>query len=199
MNQLLIGLAGLHHSLNAAVAEHLRDTHGLVIVRIAEPFEEAVAALMGKSTAYVRDIANAHLPALSTFAPSGGHHHFPTMATAVRDMRCEYAHLQHPDFIPHLLEQRLQELAGMHGEAAGFVVPDLLFSNEGDFIRSHSGTVVHLKSWSASARVSWGHYGTNPVQARDEDVTIRHSGTHGDVLDAIDRLVARLRSTQVEG
>lgn len=197
MNQILIGLCGPNLRVNTAVAHHLQEQHGLIVVRIAARFEEAIAAMIGRTPQYVADPTYFALPLLQTLPRSNGlHDSSPTTRSAVYDMRCGFADSLHRDFIPCLMEQLLQDLAATHSDAAGFVVSDLIFSNEGDFIRSHSGTVIHLDSDGSEARGSWNHHARLPTRKHASDMTITYRGTMRDVLMTVDATVDSLRTAQ---
>lgn len=199
MTQLLIGLAGLDTKAAAQVAAMLEHAHGFFVVRIAEPFEEALAAITGHPVDHVRDPAHRHTPALHTLAASGRPHDtIPTLGSALRDLRCDFAHMQHREFIPNHLEHRLQVLVERIADHPGIVIPDLLFSNEGDFVRSHGGTVVHIQSDTAECRASWGHYGTIPVQRHANDATLISHGTVIDLQISLQMLLDHLRQPASE-
>ncbi len=193
MSQILLGLAGLDKISIALICDHLQTVHGFAVVRIGARFEEALAALVGVSAAYVRDPANARRPLLDTLPPAHPGSDPATISSALRDMRCEFAHMQDREFIPSLLEQQLQDLCEQHSTLPGILIPDLLFSNEGDFIRAHSGTVLHIKNPTADAGASWTHYGSIPVIAHARDCTLSSHGTALDLLIGVDALIERLQ------
>ncbi len=188
--QLLIGLAGLPTHV---IANHLQDQHGWVVIRISEPFEEAIAALIGRSAEYVRHPDTTRQPLIDTL-PLGTslHNPAPTVRSTVQAMREGFADSLHPDFLPCFLEQRLQEAAAMHGDAPGFVVPDLVYAHEASFIRRHDGVVIHVDN---PTMPEWTHAGRLRASKTPKDFTIPFHGTVGDLLMNADNIVRNLRAS----
>lgn len=195
MRQLLIGISTTGIAFPHMLANYLREQHGLIVVEIAEPYEEAAAALIEKAPAFVREAETARLPALEGLpAPTNSFEHTPTPASIIHALRHEFAHSLHPDFITTQLEQRLQHAAAMHSEAAGFVIPDLVFSNEADFIRSHDGLVIHLQGQLVGG--TWLYHGRLSCDIKSDDFTVQWHGTMTEVRMQLDDLVAMLRSAE---
>lgn len=190
---LLIGFTGRDTKGADLAATHLRQEHGFEVVRIAAPFEEALAVLLDATPEWVRGQQRSHKPVLPTMEENYSlWEHHPTVGCAIRSLRCEYAQGLHKDFTALQLEQRLQKLSESQTAQIGIVIQDILFNAEADFVRAHGGIVIHLKS-DLHDRGSPGHYSGMPITRKDEDLTLPNNGTASDLYLALDNIMARVR------
>lgn len=189
---LLIGITTRDHKGASLMATHLRQQHGFEIVTIATPFEAALAGLLDTTPERIHAQSSSHQPLLPNIPK--GHDmwtHHTTIGTAIRTLRCEFAHDLHEDFVPLQLETRLQRISESQDAQLGIVIPDIIFNNEADFIRSHSGIVIHLKN-DLTDRSPASHYSGFGISRKDEDMTLHNNGTASDLLMALDNLMARV-------
>ena len=189
---LLIGIAGRDHKAASLIATHLHQQHGFEVVTIAAPFEAALAGLLDTTPEWIHAQSSSHKPLLPNIPEDRGMWtHHTTIGAAIRTLRCEFAHGLHEDFIPLQLETRLQKISESQDAQLGIVIQDITFNNEADFIRSHSGIVIHLKN-DLTDRSSASHYSGLGISCKDEDLTLHNNGTVSDLLMALDNLMARI-------
>ncbi len=127
-----------------------------------------------------------------------------TKEAVIQDLGCSYRKLAqtlgtdwgrsiHPEF--WLIQaKRVYARVCRDEHAAGFVISDVRFENEAEWIRSEGGTVIHIMGrettvdGTAAQHVSEGGVLFHP----DKDVLVGNSGTIGDLFKSIDATLQEL-------
>ena len=100
----------------------------------------------------------------------------------------------HPELWLLLAAQNLDLLARTHDTAYGFVVSDLRFENEAQFIRDRGGVVIHLLRPSAPAVNA--HASEDGIQCLQQDLLLANYGTVDELRQNLDDIVELLRARE---
>jgi hypothetical protein len=90
----------------------------------------------------------------------------------------------HPELWLLLAEQNLEFLAQTYDTATGFVISDLRFENEADFVRKRGGIVLHILR-SDAAEVN-PHFSESGIGIQDNDLVLHNNGSLDDLFDQLD-------------
>ncbi|MFJ4193969.1 deoxynucleotide monophosphate kinase [Pseudomonas sp. NPDC089534] len=166
MTPLLIGLAGRARSGKDTAAQHLVNHHGFQSYAFADPLRDGLMHIFNLSPCdFEGDQKEQPLPWLGR-----------SPRQLMQSLGTEWGrNCVHPDLWLLLAAQNLDLLARTHDTARGFVVSDLRFNNEADFIRDRGGVVIHLTRTGAS-RVN-PHPSENGVEQAAGDLWLPNNGT----------------------
>lgn len=141
MKPLLIGLSGLARVGKDTAAQHLVNHHGFQSYAFADPLRDGLMHILNLSPC--------------DFEGEQKEQALPWLGRSPRELMqtlgTEWGRNSvHPNLWLLLAEQNLDLMARTHDTARGFVVSDLRFNNEADFIRKRGGVVVHMDRVTAT-------------------------------------------------
>lgn len=183
MKQILIGLTGFARSGKSTAASHLASEHSFETYAFMTPLKEGIAAMFNLS---IEDIEGP-----GKEQPIGWLGRSPRQLMQLlgtewgRDMISASIWLD-------LAEQNLGNLAELYPEAPGFVISDVRFENEADFVRQRGGLIIHLKR--ADAPDVNPHASELGVAIQPSDLLINNDFDLASLFEELDRIVAVLRS-----
>lgn len=189
MKPILIGLTGRARTGKTTAAEHLTGTYLLEHYAFADPLRDGLMAIFNLDpTDFEGDRKEQPLAWLD---------HSPRQL--MQSMGTEWArNAVHPDVWVKLAEQNLDYMAKSLGAVIGFVVSDVRFDNEADFIRRSGGTIIHI--WRADAQSVNPHTSEKGIAGNANDLLVANNGTVEEFLRALDEvyLMIRERPQQLE-
>lgn len=189
MRPLLIGLTGRARSGKSTAAEHLTSTYLLEQYAFADPLRHGLMAIFNLDpTDFEGDRKE---------QPLGWLDRSPRQL--MQSMGTEWArNTVHSDVWVKLAEQNLYYITQSLGAVTGFVVSDVRFDNEADFIRRSGGTIIHI--WRADAQSVNPHTSERGIALNVNDLLVANNGTVEEFLRALDEvyLMIRERPQQLE-
>jgi len=182
MSQLLIGLTGFARTGKTTAAQHLASEHGFECYAFADPIREALGSMLNLGPEDFEGAAKEQL--------------IPWLGRSPRQLMqllgTEWGrHMISANIWMDLAEQRLNGLADALDSSPGFVISDVRFENEADFIRKRGGVVIHLSRDDAPP-VS-NHSSEAGVSVQPCDLVLRNNGTITALHHAIDVLVSSMK------
>jgi hypothetical protein len=140
MNQLLIGLTGPARTGKTTTAHHLTLDYGFECYAFADPLRDALSAIFHLSPENFEGSAKEEPIAWLGRSPR----------QLMQLLGTEWGrHMISANLWIDLAEQRLDGLADASWPAPHFVISDVRFENEADFIRKRGGVIVHLQRFDA--------------------------------------------------
>lgn len=189
MKPIMIGLTGRARTGKTTAAEHLTGTYLLEHYAFADPLRDGLMAIFNLDpTDFEGDRKEQPLAWLD---------HSPRQL--MQSMGTEWArNTVHPDVWVKLAEQNLDYMTKSLGAVTGFVVSDVRFDNEADFIRRSGGTIIHI--WRADAQSVNPHTSEKGIEGNVNDLLVANNGTVEEFLRALDEayLMIRERPQQLE-
>ena len=189
MKPIMIGLTGRARTGKTTAAEHLTGTYLLEHYAFADPLRDGLMAIFNLDpTDFEGDRKEQPLAWLD---------HSPRQL--MQSMGTEWArNTVHPDVWVKLAEQNLDYMTKSLGAVTGFVVSDVRFDNEADFIRRSGGTIIHI--WRADAQSVNPHTSEKGIADNVNDLLVANNGTVEEFLRALDEsyLMIRERPQQLE-
>ncbi len=166
MKPLLIGLSGLARVGKDTAAQHLVNHHGFQSYAFADPLRDGLMHILNLSPCdFEGEQKEQALPWLGR-----------SPRELMQSLGTEWGRKSvHPELWLLLAAQNLDLLARTHDTARGFVVSDIRFENEAEFIRRRGGVVVHISRDSA-APVN-AHASEAGVQVRLGDIELFNDDT----------------------
>lgn len=178
---LLIGLTGRARTGKTTAANLLANTHGLVSYAFADPLRDGLMQIFNLSPCDFDDERKERTIDWLGRSPR----------ELMQSMGTEWGRNQvHPDLWLLLAEQNLEFLGQTNDNATGFVISDLRFENEADFVRKRGGIVLHLLRPSA-AEVS-PHISETGIGIQDNDLFLHNDGSIEDLLGQLDEIFEAL-------
>lgn len=182
MNPLLIGLTGRAHSGKTTAAEHLVRTYWLEHYAFADPLRDGLMAIF--------NLEPTDFKGEQKERPLNWLNHSPRQL--MQSLGTEWArNTVHPDVWVKIAEQNIDYMTRALSELIGFVISDIRFENEADFIRKRGGTVIHLSRKDTP--------GVNPhrseagIAVQASDLILPNNGTVEDLLRSLDEVFCTLR------
>lgn len=181
MSQLLIGLAGRARTGKTTAAKHLANTHGLVTYAFADPLREGLMHIFNLSPCDFDDERKELTIDWLGRSPR----------ELMQSMGTDWGrHQVHPELWLLLAEQNLELLGQTYDNARGFVISDLRFENEADFVRKRGGIVIHLLRPDA-IEVS-PHVSETGIGIQDNDMVLHNDGAIEDLTGQLDEIFEAL-------
>ncbi|WP_431494847.1 deoxynucleotide monophosphate kinase [Pseudomonas brassicacearum] len=181
MTPILIGIAGRARSGKDTAAQHLVNNHGFQAYAFADPLRDGLMHMLNLSPC---DLDDEKKEQPISWLGKSPRELMQLLGTEWgRDM-------VHPDLWMLLAEQNLDLIARTHDTAKGFVVTDLRFNNEADFIRKRGGVVVHMDR--ATAPTVAAHSSENGIWAAPGDLWLPNDGTFDELFTNVDNVVDKL-------
>jgi hypothetical protein len=183
MKPLLIGLAGLARSGKDTAAQHLVNHHGFQSYAFADPLRDGLMHILNLSPCdFEGDQKEQPLPWLDR-----------SPRQLMQSLGTEWGRNSvHPNLWLLLAEQNLDLLARTHDNAQGFVVSDLRFDNEAQFIRERGGVVIHL--YRPSAPAVNAHVSEDGIRSTKQDLVLTNFGTVDELRQNLNSIVDHLRA-----
>lgn len=184
MTRLLIGLAGRARSGKDTAAQHLLNNHGFQSYAFADPLRDGLMHILNLSPCdFEGEQKEQALPWLGR-----------SPRELMQSLGTEWGRNSvHPELWLLLAAQNLDLLARTHDTARGFVVSDVRFNNEADFIRKRGGVVLHMDRVVASPVKP--HSSENGIQIALGDLRLKNDGSFDELFtnvnDIVDTLHAR--------
>lgn len=182
MKPLLIGLTGRARSGKSTAAEHLIGSYLLEHYAFADPLRDGLMSIFNLDpTDFEGDRKEQPLAWLGR-----------SPRELMQSMGTEWArNTVHPDVWVKLAEQNLDYMTNALSPVIGFVISDVRFENEADFIRKRGGTVIHISRRDAQAVNP--HISEAGVELNFNDQTLRNDGTVEEFLRSLDDTFRHLR------
>lgn len=179
--QLLIGLAGRARTGKTTAAKHLANTHDLVTYAFADPLREGLMHVFNLSPCDFDDERKELTIDWLGRSPR----------ELMQSMGTDWGrHQVHPELWLLLAEQNLEFLGQTNDNARGFVISDLRFENEADFVRKRGGIVIHLLRADA-AEVN-PHISETGIGIQDNDLVLHNDGAIEDLTGQLDEIFEAL-------
>ena len=183
MKQLLIGITGPARSGKTTAAAHLANEHGFECYAFADPLRDGIMAIF--------NLSPEDLEGEKKELPIGWLGRSPRQLMQL--LGTEWGrHMISADLWINLAEQNLDCLSAVFDTVPGFVISDVRFENEADFIRKRGGTIIHLSR--ADAVAVNPHISEDGVSRHPDDLTLTNDGDLREFLAALDKVHHALRS-----
>lgn len=182
MSKLLIGLTGRARSGKTTAAEHLIGTYLLEHYAFADPLRDGLMAIFNLDPGdFEGDNKEQSLAWLGR-----------SPRELMQSMGTEWArNTVHPDVWVKLAEQNIDYMSSAMSEVIGFVVSDVRFENEADFIRNRGGTVIHVcREGTPSINP---HISEAGITAHQDDLIVQNNDTIEAFLLSLDEVFSKLR------
>ena len=183
MTTLLIGLAGRARSGKDTAAQHLVNNHGFQSYAFADPLRDGLMHILNLSPCdFEGEQKEQALPWLGR-----------SPRELMQSLGTEWGRNSvHPELWLLLAAQNLDLLARTHDTARGFVVSDVRFNNEADFIRKRGGVVVHMDRVVATPVKP--HSSENGIQVALGDLRLTNDGSFNELFTNVNHIVDTLRA-----
>lgn len=183
MKQILIGLTGHARTGKSTAASYLASEHRFETYAFATPLKEGIAAMFNLSAEDLEGSAKEQpLPWLGR-----------SPRQLMQLLGTEWGRdMLNANVWIDLAEQNLAALAELCPEASGFVISDVRFENEADYIRKRGGLVVHI-SRDDAPDVNH-HISELGVALQPQDLVINNDAELRDLFAQLDRTVVALRA-----
>ncbi|WP_095080317.1 deoxynucleotide monophosphate kinase [Pseudomonas sp. Irchel s3h17] len=175
MKQLLIGLAGRARTGKTTAANHLANVHGFQTYAFADPLREGLMNIFNLSPCdFDDDRKEQPIGWLGRSARE-----------LMQSMGTEWGrNMVHPELWLLLAEQNLEFLGQAQDTATGFVISDLRFENEADFVRKRGGIVIHVLRPDATEVNP--HASEMGIGIQDNDLVLHNEGALDDLFGQLD-------------
>lgn len=175
MKQLLIGLAGRARTGKTTAANHLANMHGFQTYAFADPLRDGLMNIFNLSPCdFDDDRKEQPIGWLGRSARE-----------LMQSMGTEWGrNMVHPELWLLLAEQNLEFLGQAHDAATGFVISDLRFENEADFVRKRGGIVIHVLRPDATEVNP--HVSETGIGIQDNDLVLHNEGALDDLFGQLD-------------
>jgi hypothetical protein len=181
MRQLLIGLAGLARTGKTTAANHLVSVHGFQSYAFADPLREGLMNIF--------NLSPCDFDGDRKEQPIGWLGRSPR--ELMQSLGTEWGrNLVHPELWLLLAEQNLEFLGQIHDTATGFVISDLRFENEADFVRKRGGIVIHVLRPDATEVNP--HVSESGIAIQDNDLVLHNDGALDDLTGQLDEFFTAL-------
>ncbi|WDH24086.1 deoxynucleotide monophosphate kinase [Pseudomonas chlororaphis] len=182
MKPILIGLAGPARSGKSTAADHLVRNHLLEHYAFADPLRSGLMEIFNLDPDdFEGDKKEQPIDWLG---------HSPRQL--MQSMGTEWARqMVHPDVWVKIAEQNLNYLQNSLSGVVGFVVSDVRFENEAEFIRQRGGTIVHISRPDAAAVNP--HISEAGIRVKRPDLIVRNTSDRERLRYRIDDCVAVIR------
>ncbi|WAB92505.1 deoxynucleotide monophosphate kinase [Pseudomonas citronellolis] len=182
MKAILIGLTGRARSGKDTAANYLAAQFGLLIYALASPLKLALLDMLNLPAAALEGAAKEQP--------------LPWLGKSPRELMqllgTEWGrNLVHPQLWLMLADMNLANHLEASPQARGFVISDVRFDNEADWIRAKGGVVVHLRRPDATAVAA--HSSESGVTLRDGDLFVANDGDLEDLYRALDDVTLALQ------
>jgi len=179
--QLLIGLAGRARPGKTTAANHLANTYDLVTYALADPLREGLMNIFNLSPCDFDDERKELTIDWLGRSPR----------ELMQSMGTDWGrHQVHPELWLLLAEKNLEFLGQTNDNARGFVISDLRFENEADFVRKRGGMVIHLLRPDA-AEVN-PHISETGIGIQDNDLVLHNDGVIEELFGQLDEIFEAL-------
>lgn len=183
MKQILIGLTGFARTGKSTAAGHLASEHNFETYAFMTPLKEGIAAMFNLS---IEDIEGPGKEQPIDWLGRSPRQLMQLLGTEWgRDMISASIWLD-------LAEQNLGNLAELYPDAPGFVISDVRFENEADFVRKRGGLIIHVQRADASAVNP--HVSELGVAVQPHDAVINNDSDLVGLFAQVDGIVANLRA-----
>lgn len=186
MTTLLIGLAGRARSGKDTAAQHLVNNHGFQSYAFADPLRDGLMHILNLSPCdFEGEQKEKVLPWLGR-----------SPRELMQSLGTEWGRDKvHPELWLLLAAQNLDLLARTHDTASGFVVSDLRFENEAQFIRNRGGIVIHLIR--PSAPMVNAHVSEHGIRCLEQDMMLANYGSLDTLRENLNSILDILRNRAV--
>lgn len=176
---ILIGLCGAAGSGKGEVARRLASSHGFTEMAFADPLYEAVAAIVGKPVAWLKDRANKEAV-------------IPWLGKSPREllqlMGTEFGrNMIHPEIWVRSAVERFDS-------SQRVVITDVRFDNEAEMIQEAGGVIFQVvrPGGRCLSDATAAHESESGIAADHIYSTIENAGTLDDLAAAVDAAVVSL-------
>lgn len=182
MKPLLIGLAGPARSGKSTAADHLVRNHLLEHYAFADPLRSGLMEIFNLDPDDFEGERKEQTLAWLGRSPR----------ELMQSMGTEWARqMVHPDVWVKIAEQNLNYLQNSLSSVVGFVVSDVRFENEAEFIRQRGGTIIHIERPDAPAVNP--HSSEAGVHRHQHDLTVRNTKGRAHLVLQLDDCIAAVR------
>ena len=182
MSTLLIGLTGRARCGKSTAAQHFVNTFRLEHYAFADPLRDGLMAIFNLEPT---DFENDHKE-----QPLNWLNHSPRQL--MQSLGTEWArNTVHPDVWVKIAEQNIDYMTHALSEVIGFVVSDIRFENEADFIRNRGGTVIHLHRQDTPSVNP--HISEAGIAVHQDDLILPNNSTISDFLRSLDKVFCTLQ------
>lgn len=174
----LLGMAGVARSGKDTVAHYLKYTHHFRTYAFADPLKEAASKMFGIPLEHFYDSKYKEVTdpfwgispreMAQKLGTEGGRRVFG------EDLWIKRAEQEWNDYKDQFNGKRDMSFYPDRDEN-GFIITDVRFENEADFIRKNNGIVIHVKRNSIEKVRE--HESENGIQILDNDIVIDNNGT----------------------
>lgn len=187
MKPLLIGLAGPARSGKSTAADHLVRNHLLEHYAFADPLRSGLMEIFNLDP--------------DDFEGERKEQTLDWLGRSTRElmqsMGTEWARqMVHPDVWVRIAEQNLNYLQNSLSSVVGFVVSDIRFENEAEFIRQRGGTIIHIERPDA-AKVN-PHVSEAGIHLKQSDLTVHNTRDREHLRCLIDNCVVVIRRRSLD-
>lgn len=183
MKPLLIGLSGLARVGKDTAAQHLVNQHGFQSYAFMDPLRDGLMHILNLEPS---DFEGEQKEQVLPWLGRSPRYLMQTLGTEWgRDT-------VHPELWLLLAVQNLDLLARTHDTARGFVVSDLRFENEAEFIRQRGGVVIHIQRIAAGAVAP--HRSEGGIWGAQGDWFLPNDGTIEDLQTNLNKIVDTLHT-----
>jgi hypothetical protein len=181
MKQILIGLTGHARTGKTTAANYLASEHRFETYAFATPLKEGIATMFNLSSEDIEGPGKEQ--------PIGWLGRSPRQLMQLLGTEWGRDMLSASIWID-LAEQNLGNLADLYPEAMGFVISDVRFENEADYVRKRGGLIIHVQRADASAVNP--HVSELGVAVQPHDVVINNDSDLAGLLAQLDGIIATL-------
>ncbi len=186
MKQLLIGLHGLARTGKDTTAQYLVAHFDLIAYAFAYPLKAALEQMFHLTTAHLDgELKEVPLPGIGK-----------SPRELMQLLGTEWGRQTvHPQLWLLLARQHLDHMLELRdGHIPGFVISDVRFENEAQWIRDQGGVVVHIHRPDAQAVA--GHSSERGIGIHDNDFVVRNDAGLQHLYEQLDRLMLILLRRQ---
>lgn len=180
---ILIGLTGPARTGKSTTAHHLSLEHGFECFAFADPLREGLAAIFQLSPEDFEGEAKEQPISWLGRSPR----------QLMQLLGTEWGrHMISANLWVDLAEQHLDAIANASFPAPNFVISDVRFENEADFIRKRGGVIVHLQRFEAP-KVN-PHVSESGVSFHKNDLVLVNDGDLQSLYRQIESLIVGLHA-----
>lgn len=183
MNQLLIGLHGLARTGKDTAARYLVAHYQLLAYAFANPLKDGLMLMFQLTDAHLNgDLKEQPLPGIGK-----------SPRELMQLLGTEWGRqMVHPELWLKLARLHLDNMLELQdGHIPGFVISDVRFDNEAQWIRDQGGTVVHLVRSSAPGVNP--HSSESGIAIQDNDQVIHNDADLQNLYAQLDHLILTLQ------
>lgn len=186
MKQLIIGLHGLARTGKDTAASYLVAQYALLSYAFAEPLKAAIMQMFNLTAEHIEGALKEEL------LPGIGKSPRQLMQLLGTDWGRDLVHNQ---LWLLLAEQNLQHMAAATQEPiTGFVLRDVRFENEADWVRSKGGVIVHIHR--PGAQQVNRHASESGIAIHDNDFVVHNDADLPYLYEQLDTLMLVLERRQ---